>query len=127
MLPVLYASTWLLTAFACPFPSTFSGRVIDVMLTERRTHILLRTALAVMAETEAELLELDDFEALIGHLKVCRWLAYSTVLDTGPRTALAVVAEQELSCRSASALGGGHWPHRALLHHCVLFHLIAGR
>ena len=49
MLPVLYASTWLLTAFACPFPSTFSGRVMDVMLTERRTHFLLRTALAVMA------------------------------------------------------------------------------
>ena len=70
MLPVLYASTWLLTAFACPFPSTFSGRVIDVMLLERRTYVLLRTALAVMADVEAELLELHDFEALIGHLKV---------------------------------------------------------
>ena len=70
VLPVLYASTWLLTAFACPFPFTFAGRVIDVMLLERRTHPLLRTALAVMAEVEAELLELADFEALIGHLKV---------------------------------------------------------
>ena len=70
VLPVLYASTWLLTAFACPFPYTFSGRVLDVLLTEARTHVLLRVALAVMADCEAELLALGDFEAVIGHLKV---------------------------------------------------------
>ena len=72
MVPVLYASTWLLTAFACPFPPAFSGRVIDVMLTEGRTHVLLRAALAVMLSCAEDLLALDDFEALITHLKV-RW------------------------------------------------------
>ena len=70
MVPVLYASTWLLTAFACPFPPAFSGRVIDVMLTEGRTHVLLRAALAVMLSCAEDLLALDDFEALITHLKV---------------------------------------------------------
>ena len=71
VVPVLYASTWLLTAFACPFPPAFSGRVIDVMLTEGRTHVLLRAALAVMLSCAEDLLALDDFEALITHLKVC--------------------------------------------------------
>ena len=70
VVPVLYASTWLLTAFACPFPPAFSGRVIDVMLTEGRTHVLLRAALAVMLSCQEDLLALLDFEALITHLKV---------------------------------------------------------
>lgn len=70
VLPVLYASTWLLTAFSCPFSAAFAGRVIDIMLLEQRTHVLLRTALAVMADCEARLLELHDFEELITYLKV---------------------------------------------------------
>ena len=70
MVPVLYASTWLMTAFSCPFSTAFAGRVIDVMLLERRTHILLRAALAVLADCEADLLQLHDFEELITYLKV---------------------------------------------------------
>ncbi|KAK9806524.1 hypothetical protein WJX73_006950 [Symbiochloris irregularis] len=69
VLPVLYASTWLLTAFSCPFSTAFSGRLIDTMLLERRTHILLRAALAVLGDCEAKLLELHDFEELITFLK----------------------------------------------------------
>ena len=71
VLPVLYASTWLLTAFSCPFSAAFAGRVIDVMLLEQRTHILLRTALAVLSDCEPSLMELHDFEELITYLKVC--------------------------------------------------------
>ena len=32
MVPVLYASQWLLTCFSCPFPVGFACRLIDVML-----------------------------------------------------------------------------------------------
>ena len=69
--PVLYASQWFLTIFSCPFPATFSCRVIDVMLTENSANILLRAALAVLAECEEDLMKLDDFEDLITYLKVC--------------------------------------------------------
>ncbi len=33
VLPVLYASSWLLTCFAADFPLHFAGRVMDVLLT----------------------------------------------------------------------------------------------
>lgn len=68
--PVLYASQWFLTIFSCPFPATFSCRVIDVMLTEHSPNIMLRAALAVLAECEDDLLQLHDFEDLITYLKV---------------------------------------------------------
>ena len=34
-IPVLYASSWLLTAFASDFPIFFSSRVMDIILTDR--------------------------------------------------------------------------------------------
>ena len=68
--PVLYASQWFLTVFSCPFPATFSCRVIDVMLTEHSANIMLRAALAVLAECEDDLLQRHDFEDLITYLKV---------------------------------------------------------
>lgn len=34
VLPVLYASSWLLTCFAADFPLHFAGRVMDVLLTQ---------------------------------------------------------------------------------------------
>ena len=67
---MLYASQWFLTIFSCPFPATFACRVIDVMLTEHSSNIMLRAALAVLAECAADLLQLHDFEALIPYLKV---------------------------------------------------------
>lgn len=70
-LPVLYASQWFLTCFSCPFPANFACRVIDVLLQEQRPHVLLRVALAVVAECEADILQLHDFEDIITFLKVC--------------------------------------------------------
>lgn len=67
--PVLYASQWLLTCFACPFSAPVACRVIDVLLIEDRPHCLLRVALALMAELEADLLTLDDFEDIITFIK----------------------------------------------------------
>lgn len=69
-LPVLYASQWFLTCFSCPFPAKFACRVIDVLLQEAQPHVLLRVALAVVAECEADILELHDFEDIITFLKV---------------------------------------------------------
>jgi len=68
--PVLYASQWFLTIYSCPFPATFACRVIDVMLTEHSSNVLMRAALAVLAECEDDLLQLHDFEDLITYLKV---------------------------------------------------------
>ena len=34
VLPVLYASSWLLTAFSADFPLFWSSRVMDVILTD---------------------------------------------------------------------------------------------
>ena len=69
-MPVLYASQWFLTIYSCPFPATFACRVIDVMLTEHSSNVLMRAALAVLAECEDDLLQLHDFEDLITYLKV---------------------------------------------------------
>ena len=69
--PVLYASQWLLTCFACPFSAPVACRVIDALLIENRPHCLLRVALALLAELEPDLLALDDFEELITFIKAC--------------------------------------------------------
>lgn len=34
-IPVLYASSWLLTAFASDFPIFFASRIMDIILTDR--------------------------------------------------------------------------------------------
>ena len=67
---MLYASQWFLTCFSCPFPAKFACRVIDVLLQEAQPHVLLRVALAVVAECEADILQLHDFEDIITFLKV---------------------------------------------------------
>ena len=70
VVPVLYASQWFLTAFSCPFPTAFSCRVIDVMLTENCGHVMLRVGLAVIKACTEALMELHDFEDLVTYLKV---------------------------------------------------------
>ncbi|KAK2080743.1 hypothetical protein QBZ16_000597 [Prototheca wickerhamii] len=70
VVPVLYASQWLLTAFACPMPAGFACRVIDALLLEGDSWVLARVALALMAECEADLLLRDDFEDLLTYLKL---------------------------------------------------------
>jgi hypothetical protein len=101
-LPVLYASQWFLTCFSCPFPATLACRVIDVMLQEQRSHVLLRIALAIVAECEADLLELDDFEDIITFLKVvppsvfdedssCSYAAEACLMDMHVHSAVLVL------------------------------------
>jgi hypothetical protein len=70
VVPVLYASQWLLTCFSCPFPINFSCQLVDVMLMEHSDAVLLRCALCVLAECESELIMQDDFEEMLTYLKV---------------------------------------------------------
>jgi hypothetical protein len=35
VVPMLFASSWLMTAFAADFPVSFSARIMDAMLTDR--------------------------------------------------------------------------------------------
>ena len=84
--PVLYASQWLLTCFACPFSAPVACRVIDALLIENRPHCLLRVALALLAELEADLLALDDFEELITFIKArLFWHAMALWLQNSKR------------------------------------------
>ncbi|KAI8114040.1 hypothetical protein M9434_002166 [Picochlorum sp. BPE23] len=73
--PVLYASQWFLSLFSCPFPVPFCARIIDIMLLEGSDAIILRTAIAIMGECEAELMMQENFEELLMYLKVdpLRW------------------------------------------------------
>ena len=75
-LPVLYASSWLLTCFAADFPLHFAGRVMDVLMTGK--HVvspILKVAVGIVQRCEAALLAMADFEEMIGHLRqeVPRW------------------------------------------------------
>lgn len=70
VVPVLYASQWFLTAFSCPFPTVFSCRVVDVIITENCGHAMLRVGMAVIRSCSPALMELRDFEDLVTHLKV---------------------------------------------------------
>lgn len=73
--PVLYASQWFLSLFSCPFPVPFCARIIDIMLLEGKDGIIIRTAIAIMGECEAELMMQENFEELLMYLKVdpLRW------------------------------------------------------
>ncbi len=41
-IPVLYASSWLLTAFASDFPVFFSSRVMDIILADRYLEAMMK-------------------------------------------------------------------------------------
>eukprot|EP00798_Chlamydomonas_sp_ICE-L_P015323 gene15323-21407_t len=68
--PVLYASQWLMTVYATPFPSAFCARIVDTMLQEGNDRVMLRIAFAMLEEVEPKMLEMYDFELLLTYLKV---------------------------------------------------------
>jgi hypothetical protein len=41
-IPVLYASSWLLTAFSSDFPIFFSSRVMDIILADRYLEAMMK-------------------------------------------------------------------------------------
>ena len=44
-IPVLYASSWLLTAFASDFPIFFASRVMDIILTDRYVVAIMKVCI----------------------------------------------------------------------------------
>ena len=68
--PVLYASSWFLTAFSNTFPVTFCTRILDVMLLERDFDILMRVAVTVLLFAEEEILTLTDLEDIVNFIKL---------------------------------------------------------
>lgn len=68
--PVLYASQWFLTAFACPFNIDFVCRLLDVLFLEGSDKFMIRAAFAVLAEIGEDLLAMSDFEDILTHIKV---------------------------------------------------------
>ncbi|KAL4430666.1 hypothetical protein ABPG75_005922 [Micractinium tetrahymenae] len=71
VLPVLYASSWLLTCFAADFPLHFAGRVMDVLLTQGHqvASPVLKVAVAIVHRCEADLLRMTDFEDMVYYLR----------------------------------------------------------
>ena len=48
-IPVLYASSWLLTAFASDFPIFFSSRVMDIILTDRYVVAIMKVCSSLLS------------------------------------------------------------------------------
>ncbi|PSC75797.1 TBC1 domain family member 1 isoform A [Micractinium conductrix] len=70
VLPVLYASSWLLTAFAADFPLHFAGRLVDVLLTGHQVASpVLKVAVAIVQRCERDLLRMNDFEEMVHFLR----------------------------------------------------------
>lgn len=59
-----------MTVYASPFPPSFTASCIEIMLQDGHDAILLRVALAIMDQLAISLLALNDFEALLTHIKV---------------------------------------------------------
>lgn len=74
---VLYASQWLLTSFACPFPPSFVARVMDIMLIENNNHAMQRVAFTILSECEEAVLPLTDFEDILTYLKVLTHFSFT--------------------------------------------------
>ncbi|KAL4859571.1 TBC1 domain family member 1 [Chlorella vulgaris] len=69
-LPVLYASSWLLTCFAADFPLHFAARVMDVLMTgHAAASPMLKVAVGIVTACEATLLSMNDFEQMINYLR----------------------------------------------------------
>ncbi len=51
-IPVLYASSWLLTAFASDFPIFFSSRVMDIILADRYLEAMMKVCLCAIVHTQ---------------------------------------------------------------------------
>ncbi|KAK9907622.1 hypothetical protein WJX75_007138 [Coccomyxa subellipsoidea] len=74
-IPVLYASSWLLTAFASDFPIFFSSRVMDIILADRYLEAMMKVVVGILKACEKRLLPMTDMEKMVDFLRgeVPRW------------------------------------------------------
>ncbi|KAI3426937.1 hypothetical protein D9Q98_006881 [Chlorella vulgaris] len=120
VVPVLYASQWLLTCFSCPFPVSFSCRLIDIMLQEDSDSILLKTAVAILAECEGDLLMQEDFESLLTYLKIepAQWSPQRLRRVLNAAVSSPIGAQDLADAEAALRLGEGS-SHAALADHAA--------
>eukprot|EP00890_Picochlorum_soloecismus_P005899 jgi/Picsp_1/630/NSC_00626-R1_tbc1 domain family member 4 len=69
ILPVLYASSWLLTCFASEFPIKFAARVMDVVITDSYDIPMMKVALELLIRCKEEVMKLDDMEDIVDLLR----------------------------------------------------------
>merc|ERR1712078_886579 len=74
---MLFAMSWILTLYASSFPIVMSCRLMDIMLSEGNTSILLRVALTILKVCERDLLQCFDTEEVMSYLqtKCFTWTA----------------------------------------------------
>ena len=65
-IPVLYASSWLLTAFASDFPIFFASRVMDIILTDRYVVAIMK----VLSRLKRQSLN-PKLQPCIAHMLLC--------------------------------------------------------
>jgi hypothetical protein len=65
--PALYAPQWLLSCFANEMPTSFSARIIDVLLGERvvAAEVLIKVASRLLMRLESVLCSFNDFEIIL--------------------------------------------------------------
>ncbi len=68
-LPVLYASSWLLTCFAAEFPLPFAARVMDLVVASSYSAPLMKVAVRLLERAEPALLKADGLEAQVDVLR----------------------------------------------------------
>jgi len=75
VLPVLYASGWLLTCFAADFPLSFASRVMDLVMTDCYAAPLMKVAVHILERCSDALLKMSDMEDMVNLLRqeVPRW------------------------------------------------------
>lgn len=75
VLPVLYASSWLLTCFASEFPIKFAARVMDVVLTNSYELAMMRVSLQIMIRCKDDIMLMEDMETIVDLIRkeVPKW------------------------------------------------------
>ncbi|MEW5300973.1 MAG: hypothetical protein WDW38_005115 [Sanguina aurantia] len=69
VVPVYYASGWLMTAFSCDFPISFAARIMDAMMTDKCDFALLKVAATLLEHCEHKLRSLHHLEDILTYLK----------------------------------------------------------
>lgn len=65
VLPVLYASSWLLTCFASEFPIKFAARVMDVIITDSYYLPIMKVSIKILERCKDDILKMDSMEDIV--------------------------------------------------------------
>lgn len=69
VLPVLFASSWVLTCFAAEFPLKFSARVMDCLIMDSFELPIMKVSVAILQRCREDIMRLQDMEEIIDLLR----------------------------------------------------------